>query len=63
MGQVIIEDVRICKQVDRIELVVDFDNDRHHMMPLQKGDSRDILVGRLYDFIKRIAIDKLLDDN
>ena len=45
------------------ELIIDFDNDRHHAMKVEAGENRHEFVERLIDFIGQLISDKLLDDH
>jgi len=43
------------------EFIVDFDNDRHHAVRLDKGATRDQVVKALQFFVDGLARDKHLD--
>ena len=44
------------------ELVVSFNNDRHHAMRIERGDSRDLFVKKLHLFAHQIQQDELLNN-
>ena len=52
--------VRLFRKDSGPELILDFDNDRHHMVKIKKGaDARD-LAAAFYDFAAGLAADPKL---
>lgn len=47
----------------RMELRIDFDNDRHHAVLFEPGDSRDLVVKKLRLAAEQIQHDRKLDND
>ena len=57
-----VSDVRINKSTNNMDLIVDFDNDRHHAVYLEKGYTCDEFVYALRSFATAIEHDLLLKE-
>ena len=56
-----LENIRVSGYGENFELIVDFDNDRHHAVAIDKGDTRDEIVRKLKMFAMQIEHDKELN--
>lgn len=46
----------------QIEIVINFDNDRHHALVLNHGDDKNAVVRKLYNFTDRMHADPFLEE-
>lgn len=56
-----LQNIRVSGYGENFDLIVSFDNDRHHAAAIDKGDTRDEIVEKLIKFARRIKRDEHLN--
>ena len=57
----VVKDVRLTEHSNSYEIVIDFDNDRHHALMIEKGISKKELVRKIRNFAIILNCDHHLD--